>query len=262
MTSPTTSSAHHPQLALPSAPDQTPPSPPSRISQTSRPAHANDMASPVPASASSSTAVDPAADTPTRNPAAHLPMRSTFPSPPAAKASLSAARRLHPFNREIENPHACLQNLLSNTRLDDAGHSLQQILGYTLCTVDNRHQAGLDSPTVANTMAPLMKSHVHVRRRCRTRPAWKTVGRGRVQKAQMEPRALARGDGRGIIRGCDVMRSTRCTGARRIFIMSCQSVDASFVISCFERIIEPDLFVNTVQSRQASLCDQRWIEDA
>jgi hypothetical protein len=65
----------------------------------------------------------------------------------------------------------------------------------------------------------------------------------------MDPHALARGDGRGIIRGRDVMRSTRCTGARRIFIMSsCQMVDASFVIPWFERIIEHDLFANTVQS--------------
>jgi len=47
----------------------------------------------------------------------------------------------------------------------------------------------------------------------------------------MDPHALARGDGRGIKRGRDVMRSTRCTGARRIFIISCQMVDASFVIS-------------------------------
>jgi len=83
-----------------------------------------------------------------------------------------------------------------------------------------------------------------------------------VRKAQIDPYALARGDGRGIIRGRDVMTSTRCTGARRIIIMSCQLVDAGFVVSWFERIIEHDLFVNTVQSRQALLCDQRWIEHA
>jgi len=65
----------------------------------------------------------------------------------------------------------------------------------------------------------------------------------------MDPYALARGDGGGIVRGRDIMRSTRCTEARRIFIMSCQVMDAGFVISWFERIIEHDLFVNTVQSR-------------
>ncbi len=48
----------------------------------------------------------------------------------------------------------------------------------------------------------------------------KTLGWGRVQKAQMEPLALARGESRGRIWGRDVMMSTRCTEARRIFIMS------------------------------------------
>lgn len=221
------SSAHLPP-ALPSAPDQTPPSPLSPISPLPPPAHASATASPAPASVSSSTAVDPAADTPMRSPAAHLPMMSMFPAPPAAKASLSAARRLRPFNWEIGKKTPRLQNLLSKTRLDDAGHSLQQILGHIHCTVDNRHHAGHDSRTVAKSLAPLMSIHVRVRRRSLTRPAW-IEGRGWVQKAQMNPTALARGDGRGI-RGIDVMRSTRCTGARRIFIMSwsCQAVDAGF----------------------------------
>jgi hypothetical protein len=41
-------------------------------------------------------------------------------------------------------------------RLDDAGHSLQQILGHIRCTVDNRHHAGHDSRTVANSSTPFL----------------------------------------------------------------------------------------------------------
>jgi hypothetical protein len=149
-----TSSAHPPP-ALRSALDQTPPFHPCQISQTPRPAHASAMVSPDPASVSSSTAADPAADTPTRNPAAHLPMMSIFHDPPADKALLSATRRLSPFNREIEKTLACLQNLLL-LRPDDAGHSLQQILGHICCTVDNRHHAGHDSRTVATSLAKFL----------------------------------------------------------------------------------------------------------
>ncbi len=141
----TTSSAHHPRLALPSALDQTPPSPPSPISPMSRPAHASDTASPGPASASSSTAVDPAAATPTRSPAAHLLMRSTSQSPPAAKESLSATRRPHPFNREIEENPLLACKLCSQTQdLMTLGIHCSRFLDTLFVQLIIRHQSGID----------------------------------------------------------------------------------------------------------------------
>jgi hypothetical protein len=97
--------------------------------------------------------------------------------------------------------------------------------------VDNRLQAGLDSRTVAKSLAFFLNDKSCACSTSMSHTSGMGSGAGTVQKAQMEPYALARGDGRGITRGRDVMRSARCTGARRIFIMSCQAVDASFVIS-------------------------------
>jgi hypothetical protein len=94
-------------LARPSARDQTLPSLQTRISPLPPPALASGMVSPALGSVSNSTAVGRAADTRMKIPAARLQMMITFHAPPAAKASLSAARRLHPFNREIEKTLAC-----------------------------------------------------------------------------------------------------------------------------------------------------------
>jgi len=88
-------------------------------------------------------------------------MRSIFPNPHAVKVSLSGTRRQRPLRREEEKKDPCLlAKLAFSDKIDDAGHSLQQILGYIRCTVHNRHHAGHDSRTVATFLAlfPNVKS--------------------------------------------------------------------------------------------------------
>jgi hypothetical protein len=160
----TTISVHRPRLVLPSAlgpsilpsaRDQIQASRPSPISPIHPHVPASVMASHALVSVSSSTVVDLVADTQMRSRVAHLRMMITFLTPRDAKASLSADRRLGLFNREIAKTLACLQNLLS-IRLDDAGPSLQQILGHVRCMVDNRYRAGPDSRTVTKSSAPFL----------------------------------------------------------------------------------------------------------